>query len=106
MFILPSDLDTEGFLFWRKRHMETRIGVVGIVIEKFENANLVNQILHEFASIIVGRMGIPYREKGISIISLIIDGTSDEISAMTGQLGKIDGVNVKSALTKKQEEFK
>ena len=86
--------------------METRIGVVGIVIEKFENANLVNQILHEFASIIVGRMGIPYREKGISIISLIIDGTSDEISAMTGQLGKIDGVNVKSALTKKQEEFK
>ena len=81
--------------------METRIGVVGIVIEKFENASLVNGILHEFADIIVGRMGIPYREKGISIISLIVDGNSDEISAMTGRLGKIYGVNVKSGLTKK-----
>jgi len=81
--------------------METRIGVVGIVIEKFQSASFVNEILHEFADIIVGRMGIPYREKGISIISLIVDGTSDEISAMTGKLGKIDGVNVKSALTKK-----
>ena len=81
--------------------METRIGMVGIVIENFENASLVNKILHEFADIIVGRMGIPYREKRISIISLIVDGTSDEISAMTGQLGKIDGVNVKSALNKK-----
>ncbi|MBC8060324.1 MAG: CopG family transcriptional regulator [Clostridiaceae bacterium] len=81
--------------------METRIGVVGIVIEKFESASSVNEILHEFADIIVGRMGIPYREKGISIISLIVDGTSDAISAMTGRLGKIVGVNVKSALTKK-----
>ena len=81
--------------------METRIGVVGIVIEKFQSASFVNEILHEFADIIVGRMGIPYREKGISIISLIVDGTSDEISAMTGKLGKVDGVNVKSALTKK-----
>jgi putative iron-only hydrogenase system regulator len=81
--------------------METRIGVVGIVIEKFQSASLVNEILHDFASIIVGRMGIPYREKEISIISLIVDGTSDDISAMTGKLGKVEGVNVKSALTKK-----
>lgn len=81
--------------------MEKRIGVVGIVLENFENANKVNIVLHDFAHIIVGRMGIPYREKGISIISLIVDGTSDEISSMTGKLGKIDGVNVKSALTKK-----
>ncbi len=84
--------------------MDKRIGVVGIVIEKFDNATLVNDALHESANIIVGRMGIPYREKGVSIISLIVDGTSDEISAMTGKLGKIQGVNVKSALTKKQEE--
>jgi len=81
--------------------MDTRIGVVGIVIENFENANKVNDVLHDFANIIVGRMGIPYRDKGVSVISLIVDGTTDELSAMTGKLGKIEGVNVKSALTKK-----
>lgn len=83
--------------------MEKRIGVVGIVIEDFESASKVNEVLHAYASIIVGRMGIPYREKGISVISLIVDGSTDEISALTGKLGKIEGVNVKSALTKKQE---
>ncbi|PRR78901.1 hypothetical protein CLLI_12400 [Clostridium liquoris] len=81
--------------------MEKRVGVVGIVVEEFESANKVNEILHQFANIIVGRMGIPYKEKEISVISLIVDGTSDEISAMTGKLGKVTGVNVKSAMTKK-----
>jgi len=84
--------------------MDKRIGVIGIVIEEFESANKVNETLHELASIIVGRMGIPRPERGIAIISLIVEGTSDEISAMTGKLGKIKGVNVKSALTKKLEE--
>lgn len=81
--------------------MEKRIGVVGIVVEDLENASKVNNILHSFANIIVGRMGIPYKEKNISVISLIVDGTSDNISAMTGKLGKIEGVNVKSAITRK-----
>ncbi len=80
--------------------MEKRIGVVGIVVKKTENAEMVNTILHDHANIIVGRMGVPYREKNISVISLIVDGTSDEVSALTGKLGKVDGVNVKSALTK------
>ncbi|WP_427340006.1 TM1266 family iron-only hydrogenase system putative regulator [Caloranaerobacter sp. DY30410] len=80
--------------------MKNRIGVVGIVIENIENADKVNSILHDYANIIIGRMGVPYREKNISVISLIVDGTSDEISAMTGKLGKVKGVNVKSALTK------
>lgn len=81
--------------------MEKRIGVVGIVIEDIENASKVNDILHSCGNIIVGRMGIPYKERNMSVISLIVDGTSDEISAMTGKLGKIQGVNVKSAITKK-----
>ncbi|NMM62114.1 CopG family transcriptional regulator [Clostridium sp. P21] len=81
--------------------MEKRIGVVGIVVENLENASKVNSILHSFADIIVGRMGIPYKEKNLSVISLIVDGTSDNISAMTGKLGKIEGINVKSAITKK-----
>lgn len=81
--------------------METRVGVVGIVIEDLESAPDVNQVLHEFAEMIVGRMGVPYKEKGISVISIIVDGTVDRMSAMTGKLGKIQGVTVKSALTKK-----
>ncbi|WP_416175696.1 TM1266 family iron-only hydrogenase system putative regulator [Clostridium sp.] len=81
--------------------METRIGVIGIVIKNLESSKMVNEILHSFAHIIVGRMGIPYREKNISIISIIVDGTSDEINAMTGKLGKINSVKVRNAMTKK-----
>lgn len=81
--------------------LETRVGVVGIVVERLEAAPTVNQILHEYAEVIVGRMGVPYKEKGISIISLIVDGNMDQLSGMTGKLGRIDGVTVKSAITKK-----
>lgn len=81
--------------------METRVGVVAIVIENISFAPKVNEILHEYSSIVVGRMGIPYKEKGVSVISIIVDGTTDEISALTGKLGKIPTVNVKSAITKK-----
>ena len=84
--------------------MDKRIGVIGIVVEEFESAHKVNETLHEAASLIIGRMGVPRQERGISIISLIVEGTTDEISALTGKLGKIAGVNVKSALTKKMED--
>ncbi|MBU3146776.1 TM1266 family iron-only hydrogenase system putative regulator [Clostridium sp. CF012] len=80
--------------------MEKRIGVVGIIIEEFTNATFVNEILHDFGSLIVGRIGVPYKDRGIFVISIIVDGTMDEISAMTGKIGKIPGVNVKSAITK------
>ncbi|MFL0249081.1 TM1266 family iron-only hydrogenase system putative regulator [Clostridium neuense] len=81
--------------------MDKRIAVVGIIVENLEMATEVNKILHTYSSIIVGRMGIPYRERGLSVISIIVDGTSDELSAMTGKLGKISGVSVKSAMSKK-----
>jgi putative iron-only hydrogenase system regulator len=81
--------------------MEKRIGVVGIIIEEFANATFVNDILHDFGNLIVGRIGVPYKDRGVFVISIIVDGTMDEISAMTGKLGKISGVNVKSAITKK-----
>ncbi|MBE3576207.1 MAG: CopG family transcriptional regulator [Limnochordales bacterium] len=80
---------------------ERRLGVVGIVVERRkETAPLVNQLLTEFGDIIVGRMGVPYREAGVSVIALIVDGTTDEIGALTGRLGQIQGVTVKSALTR------
>ena len=81
--------------------MEQRIGVIGIVVEDLENAQKINSILSEHNEVIVGRMGIPYRERGISVISLIIDGSTDEIGAMTGKLGNLKGVKVRSALVAK-----
>ncbi|MDI6601841.1 MAG: iron-only hydrogenase system regulator [Thermoanaerobacteraceae bacterium] len=81
--------------------MDTRIGVIGIVVDNREPiARQLNDILSSHADIIVGRMGIPYRERGISVISLIIDGTTDKIGALTGKLGNLPGVHVKTAITK------
>ena len=78
---------------------ENRLGVVGIVIENRETVSLVNQILSHHASIIIGRLGLPYREREVAVIALIVDGSTDDIGSLTGQLGKINGVQVKSALT-------
>ncbi|EQB88814.1 hypothetical protein M918_03430 [Clostridium sp. BL8] len=80
--------------------MKKRIAVVGIIIEDIEKATEVNSILHDFNSIIVGRIGIPYRDRGVSVILVIVDGLVDDISAMTGKIGKLKGVAVKSAITK------
>ncbi len=85
--------------------LKKRIGMIGIVIENREKvSDKVNNILGKFGRIIIGRMGIPSRELQLSIISLIVEGTSDEIGAMTGQLGNLPGVTVKSMLTKKEVE--
>ena len=80
--------------------MGNRLGVVGIVIsEPAENAAKVNEILSSYSHIIVGRMGIPYKERKVSIIALTVDGSNDEIGAMTGKIGQLKSVTVKSALT-------
>ncbi|MFA9380019.1 MAG: TM1266 family iron-only hydrogenase system putative regulator [Acetanaerobacterium sp.] len=80
--------------------MDKRIGIVGIVIDELSCVEQVNAVLHDYAHLVVGRMGIPYRERGVSVISLIVDGANDEISAMTGRLGRITGAAVKSMITK------
>ena len=80
--------------------METRVAVVGVIVEKPESAEKVNAVLHDYGNYIIGRMGIPYREKGINIISIAMDAPQDEISALSGKLGRIDGVSVKAAFAK------
>lgn len=80
--------------------MENRIGIIGLVIEKAEKIDEVNTVLHEYANFIHGRMGLPYKDRGFSVITLVIDATNDTISALTGKLGRLDGVLVKSMLTK------
>ncbi len=81
-------------------NLERRIGVVAISVLHKESAMAVNSVLHEFAEIIRGRMGIPLKEKNLAVISILVDGTTDEIGALTGRLGQIEGVKVKSLLVK------
>ena len=80
--------------------MDRKVGIVAITVLNRENYLIVNEILHEFASIILGRLGLPIKEKNISLISVIVDGTTDEIGALTGKLGQVQGVRVKSTLIK------
>ena len=80
--------------------MSTRIAVVGIVIESLDNIKEVNSILNKYEKLIVGRMGLPYKEKNIRVISIVVDGTTDEISAITGKIGKLKGVSVKAVISK------
>jgi len=78
---------------------ETRLGFVGIVVEDREQTGRINQILSDFGEIIRGRIGVPDKETGIGVIGLIVEGSNDRVGAMTGKLGNIKGVQVKSALT-------
>lgn len=80
--------------------METRIALIGIIVEDTEAVESVNQILHEYGKFIVGRMGIPYKEKNVSIISIVIDADNNVISSLSGKLGMINGVNVKTVYSK------
>lgn len=81
--------------------IETRIALIGILIEQEESVQPVNQILHDYREYIVGRMGIPYREKNTNIISVVLDAPANIISTLSGKLGMIQGITVKSMFTKK-----
>ncbi len=83
--------------------METRIAAVSIIVEEPASVEELNGILHEYAPWILGRMGIPYRDKGISIISLALDAPLDAINAMTGKIGRLKGVTAKAVYTKGKE---
>ena len=78
---------------------QSRLGIVGIVVEDREATAALNAILHQYADIIVGRLGIPYRDRNVSIISVAVDGKNEDISAMTGKIGQLAGVSVKSIIT-------
>ena len=81
---------------------ETRVGFVGIIVEdRRAVADRVNHTISEYAHMVIARTGIPYREKNVSVITLVVDATTDEIGSLTGKLGVIPGVSVKSGLSKK-----
>lgn len=77
--------------------METRVAVMGIIVEDYESAEKLNAVLHEYGKWIIGRMGVPYRTKGINIVSVAIDAPQDTIAALSGKIGKLSGISVKTA---------
>ena len=81
--------------------METRIALIGIIVEDSNEIEKLNLILHEYSTYIIGRMGIPYKEKDVCVISIVIDASNDVISSLSWKLGMIKGISVKTMYSKK-----
>ena len=83
---------------------ETRIAVIGIIIEDKSQAGAVNELLHQYGNYIIGRLGLPYEKKKVNIISIVLDAPGDIISALSGKLGRLWGVSSKALYTKTGEK--
>lgn len=79
--------------------MQSRVAVIGIIVEDLASVEALNELLHEFADIIIGRMGIPYHRRDISVISIAVDAPQDRTSALTGRIGALDGVSCRTAFS-------
>lgn len=84
----------------REENPETRVALISIIVEDQEAASKINDLLHEYRKYIIGRMGIPYPAKQISVISVAVDAPQDAVSALSGKLGALDGVNTKTVYSK------
>ena len=80
--------------------MDSRVAVISIIVTEAEKVDVLNELLHEYSAYILGRMGVPYREKKLSIISIAIDAPMDKINSLTGALGRLDGINAKVTYAK------
>lgn len=80
--------------------MESRIALIGIIVENTDSTEQLNQLLHEYGTYIIGRMGIPYRERNIHIISVAVDAPQDVISALSGKIGRLKGITAKTVYSK------
>lgn len=80
--------------------MESRVALIGIIVEDAVSATKVNAVLHEYSTYIIGRMGIPYRERNINIISVVVDAPQNIISAISGKIGSLPCVSAKTSYAK------
>ena len=80
--------------------METRVAVIAVVIEDRSNVDAFNQLLHQYADYIIGRMGIPYKERQVSLISIAVDAPADVISALSGKIGMLQGITAKTVYSR------
>lgn len=76
--------------------METRVALMGIIVEEPERAAEVNELLHRYGEYVIGRMGVPYRARGVNIISVVLDAPQDKIAALSGKIGRLPGVSAKT----------
>ena len=76
--------------------MDTRVALIGIIVENMDSTPELNKLLHEYGSYIIGRMGLPYRERGLSIISIVLDAPMNQINSLSGKLGMLDGISTKT----------
>lgn len=88
----------------RRNTMETRVALIGIVVEDDNSVSELNKILHQYGKYIIGRMGIPYSKRNVSLISVVLDAPANVISALSGKLGMLNGVNIKTMYSKVSEE--
>lgn len=79
--------------------METRVAIIGIIVENMDSVAELNNILHDYSNYIIGRMGIPYRQKKLNVISIAIDAPQDAISALAGKIGKLSGISAKTVFS-------
>ena len=83
--------------------MENRVAVLSIIVGRKGEVEKLNSLLHDFGNYIIGRMGIPYRQKGINIISVVVDAPQDKIAALSGRIGNLQNINVKTANSNVQD---
>lgn len=76
--------------------METRVALLAIIVRQEESVAALNALLHQYGGHIIGRMGVPYRARGVNIISVAMDAPANEISALSGKIGKLEGITVKT----------
>lgn len=102
-FLAVSSSEDAAIFFLYKKYvseerstMETRIALIGIIVENPESIEALNHLLHEYGKYIIGRMGIPYREREVNIISVAIDAPQDVINALSGKIGRLDGIGAKT----------
>lgn len=81
--------------------MENRIAAVSVIVEDPESVEALNSILHGYSAYVIGRMGIPYREKGVSVICLVLDAPTDTVNALTGKLGRLNGITARAVYSQK-----
>ena len=97
VLLLPRPQEDAVFLLFGGINMDTRVAVMSIIVENGDAVERINAILHEYGEFIIGRMGIPYRKRKISIISVALDAPQNTISALAGKIGTLSGVSVKTA---------
>ncbi len=91
------------FVYWKgKRNMDTRVAIIGIIVEDEQSVSEMNQLLHVYRDIIIGRMGLPYRSKDMNIVSIVVDALENQISSLAGKLGALPGISAKAVYSKRK----